>query len=578
MAEIAETAPRRLVRKIDATPDLAEGWTWRLGAENTTVKTDKGEVVTLRASRLRRIEELSCTCLLSPRCLHVLAVASALELDADADGASEPPTEAEGAERGEDPGAFEIRPDQIEAATSAYEAASDILIAGGDASGSLTQAELLRAVHSCRVVGLHRVSRAGVKVVRSLRDLRGSQPEFRLTSLAADLDDLLSSAHGLAEGGVASQASLGTARRRYSPLGNLRLHGVFSEPVVARSGYAGVTTYLCDNSGRLHTFSDVTPGEPGQASSTYQRGEFAGAALGHDALCRSGLFVNGATGSPDSRLGRGKGVKAVRASGASFDEAPLAGLWSENLEAQLERHRRLSELPLEERPAGWDLLFLEATVIGAREDALLLRSGEAVFEGLAPHHHEALAYRDNLRQLASISGAPIRLVARLLLDRSRAVALLAASSPALSLPDEWSGRVNLGLDRLGGANFREETLAAPRCPPLSRESDPLRALRRRLERVALAGRASLPLAAFEEVQRDSRALARGMMPTGSALLQELSEAAQAMERGHRGERHALTRPFADAWMRGMLYERAARAELVRSSWVDPRHSAEQHQG
>jgi hypothetical protein len=80
MATLAEQAPARLVKKLDAEPRVAETWTWAADGDRWTVTTDRGEVVTLTGPRLATPADLSCSCLLAPRCLHLLAVVAILPL------------------------------------------------------------------------------------------------------------------------------------------------------------------------------------------------------------------------------------------------------------------------------------------------------------------------------------------------------------------------------------------------------------------------------------------------------------------------------------------------------------------
>src|SRR5881392_3060548 len=73
-AALTAAIPPRLIKKLDATPGLADAWAWT----DTTVTTDKGETVTLSLST-GVVASVTCSCLLAPRCLHVAAVVSALE-------------------------------------------------------------------------------------------------------------------------------------------------------------------------------------------------------------------------------------------------------------------------------------------------------------------------------------------------------------------------------------------------------------------------------------------------------------------------------------------------------------------
>ncbi len=561
VAALTDGAPKRLVRKLDKTPELAEAWTWHVGDAATTVDTDRGETVTLASADIRDVDQVSCTCLLAPRCLHVLAVITSLGLSAGANAdAGEVEAEAEL------DGDVDLSDKQVTAAQALWRAATEVLVAGANAAGAMPQAELLRAVHGCRVAGLHRASATGVRVVKAIRDLRGDRPEFRLAGLNTDLRELLYVARRLSGGARASAGLIGTARRAYSAAGNLRLYGVFCEPVIAGSGYAGVVTYLVDDDMRFFSVTDVMPGDPGRARHAYRTGDFAGVALAHHEMCRGGLFVNAATASSDGRLGRGAAVKAVKAAGASWTDEPLSRLWTTPVDEQLERHARFSELSAAERPAGWNLVFMDCEVVGTTERSLVLSRDGAAFQAVAPSDHELLSFRHDLKQLGKHPGMNLRVIGRLRLDQPRTVDLLAARCDALSLPEGWGDRVNLGLDTLAGAHVPASDGPAIPVELSGQLPSSLEPMRRRLRRVALGGRATLPPEAIEEVAREVSTLNAQMMPTAAAVLDALASAASASLRDISGERQRLAEPFALAWLRASVFERAATSELVRDTW------------
>ncbi|HEX7703907.1 MAG TPA: hypothetical protein VF403_24365, partial [Kofleriaceae bacterium] len=232
-AVLTAQIPARLIKKLDADPTLADRWTWTA----TTVTTDKGEVVTLEITDgvVVAASDVSCSCLLQPKCLHVAAVIAVLE---PAAGTAEPVIEAVVAAAPEATAAIDTR-----VAQDALGVCAGVLVTGAEASGAFVQAELLRSIHGCRTAGLHRLAAAQMRILRSIRELRADKAEFSLPILAADLRDALAIAYQLAHGS-ATPALVGTARRDYEAMGNLRLHGVFTEAVVARSGYAGAVTYL----------------------------------------------------------------------------------------------------------------------------------------------------------------------------------------------------------------------------------------------------------------------------------------------------------------------------------------------
>src|SRR5262249_54482931 len=144
-----------------------------------------------------------------------------------------------------------------------------------------------------------------------------------------------------------------------------------SVPVVAESGYGGVLTYLVDRDCQLWTVADLMPGGPERAAATGDATVALGeASLSHRQLGRAGLVVSGATASDVGALGAGKAVKAVRAQGAGWTEQPLAKLWAAPLAEQVARAFAALALPVTDRAAGSDLLFLSGQLSGADGNGL----------------------------------------------------------------------------------------------------------------------------------------------------------------------------------------------------------------
>src|SRR5262249_27699147 len=122
--------------------------------------------------------------------------------------------------------------DAVTAARRAFRALSDVLGGGAEAAGPFAQAELLRAVHARRSHGLHRPASGQPRILRSIRELRADKAEFALEVLTGDLRDALAVAHAVI-GGDSSPGVVGTARRDYESIGNLRVRGVLTEAIVA---------------------------------------------------------------------------------------------------------------------------------------------------------------------------------------------------------------------------------------------------------------------------------------------------------------------------------------------------------
>lgn len=572
VAALTQQVPARLVKKLDAAPRAADAWRWVEAAGDWTVVTDTGETVSLTPAQgvVTDATAVTCTCLLAPRCFHLLAVTSILDLAGDADATSDPAPARDEPADAPAPSSVQLEPEQRRAASEAWRTAAELLEAGALGAGQTLQAELLRSVHSCRATGLVRLANAGIRVVLDVRDLRADRPEFSLPVLTRDLADLLETAWSLGGAGTVDPSAvpatrLGVARRRYSPVGSLRLHGLLTEPVIAGSGYAGVVTYLVDASGRVWTVSAVEPGDPSRVVASYDASAaIGGATLSHRLLGREGLFVQDGTGSADGRLGSGKGVRAVRAEGSRWGDEPIAGLWRPSLDEQWTRARAALDLPLTDRPAGSDLLFFHARVLGRAGHALLVaaRNGATERPVRCVGAYELLGVHDDLAVLACAPGLGLQCVARPHEDSADTVTLLAVApteTPKLRLPTEWAGRANLGLDRLarsfveGGGGAPVE-LTAPPAPP-----DPLDAFRRRVQRMVLGGRSAAAPEALTQVEQEARLLERRLMPTAATLHRALGVAAVEAARTFAGTRaRGDAGVLARTWVACAAYERRAR--------------------
>ncbi|MDQ3340957.1 MAG: hypothetical protein M4D80_37850 [Myxococcota bacterium] len=561
-ATLTAAIPPRLVKKLDADPTIADKWTWSA----STITTDKGETITLGLDR-DVVTAVACSCLLAPKCLHVAAVVALLEPDEGAQ-ADAVPVAAPAAAPTSSMTAGEAA-DARTAAERALRTVSAILTSGAEASGAFAQAELLRSIHACRTAGLHRLATTQTRALRSIRDLRADKPEFILAVLTADLRDALAVAHAIA-GGEASDALFGFARRDYEPIGNLRLRGVLTEAVIARSGYAGAITYLVDDKGRFYTRADIAPGDAGRAAGAYDGAANIGdAVLPHRELCRTGLFLSDATASADGRLGAGQRVRAVRSSEPSlWSSDQLAARFNTPLADQLAKLAARDADPDELRPAAWDLVFVEGVVVGGAGGVGLV-ADETPIRFTTSLDHRALAIRDNLAVLSRASGLRVRAIGRARIGVPRELELLAIG-PApdelrFTMPEAWHGRANVHYDKLSVLAIDEapDVKVVP-APPVE---DLLSPLRRRVERAVLGGTGTLPTHAIAELEREARVLAECALRGGAEVLRDLAALAHDAARGASGTRRAIDRTtFARAWLRAALYEDAARRRLSVASW------------
>ena len=591
VAEIASAASKRLVRKLDASPDMASAWAWRDagvvdtadGRERVEVETDRGEVVTLatKGGVLMSAGDVMCTCLLSPRCLHVLAVVHALELATEGSGSSEVADEdADDASDAGDstknaPTSVALSAAQIDAVASLRESATELANIGARNAGAIPQARALHAAHTARVHGLHRGAAAALRVVSLGRLLRASSEDFRAEDYLVALRELLWVCASLPREGGVSPAVIGKARRHYEPIGSLRLYGLYCEPVLTRTGYAGVRTVFMDDERRFYSLGDVMPGGAERILGAYGAGEFAGLARAHRELSRTGMRVSGATVSGDGRLGAGKGVSAVSAPAIGWREAPLAGLFDEPIADQIERerHRGPEDQSAPSPEAG--LLFVRGEIAGlsSRGDGLVWVADAApAIELRAARDTGELPYVENIRALECATGQPARAILRRRPGSARVADLLAISfdEAGRGASAELGRHINVGLDRLRRVDI-PEAASSPRfagapTPGAGVSVAALDRLHARLLRAALGGRDAFPPGARRECLREAQKMRDAMLPTAAELLEAIVAAVDVSGRDLYGVGQQESAAFARALLEALVYERAAVAEVGRSVW------------
>ncbi|MDQ2586422.1 hypothetical protein [Saccharothrix yanglingensis] len=576
VADVLDALPPRLRKRVDAALDRAASWAVTADGDAARAELDAETTLTwtLRAGVLAAADDLSCTCLLAPKCLHRGIAVAAAEIGdpADPTGQADPVDPSVSAATGpttdststdSDTALVPVTEEQRAAAGAVWEGCSAVLRAGASGSGAVVRAGLLRAVHTARVAGLHRAASAGLRVAAALTAARAGDSSFDREALTAELVDLMLLCHDLRTG-IGDPALLrGTARREYRSIGALRLHGLCTEPVVSASGYGGVVTHLVDDSGRLWTVPAVTPGGAERVAAAASGPVAVGeSGLTHRALGRAGLLLSGGTASPDHRLGAGKAVRAVAAKPTPWTDDPLARHWAEPLPDQVHRAFHAHTVPDTHRPAGADLLFAEGVVLGAVGPALRFATAHGDLDLVG---HTALV-RENLAVLAGAPGLRLRVVARLLPDRPGTATALAASGD-LALPDDLAHHVDLGLDRLQRSHVAGG--AAPDLParpdPVDRVPAPLRPLENVLHRITLGGRA---VAAVASARREVAALRATGLTATADLLAALAAASRDRERDAFGRvvRDA-GEEFPVAWLRAGLHVREFTRASVLRTWL-----------
>ncbi|MFI9557323.1 hypothetical protein [Nonomuraea endophytica] len=547
LADALAAAPARVTKRLDAAPGAAEAWQWHPEGAELHVNTGQETVRLPLAGVLTDIAQITCTCLLTPRCLHTLSVLSALPLATpDTPSASSekpaPGTSSGQSDERPDPGApqapSQADPGQIRpaadtggmallagggpggvAAGMAWEAGAEVLVAGVAHAGAAARERLLRAAHACAEARLYSLARLTTAVAQGVHDVRAKRPEFELARYAQDLADLLRTARR-------PDTEPGTGRRRYEALPPLILQGLFSEPVLTASGYAGVVTWLADEAGHLYTVADVAPGGAERVTTAYRAAvRFGGLALSPERLGRSRVFAQNAAASADGRLSSTKETKAA-IHGVGAWTGPL---WTEPPPDQLARALR------GERDG---LMFLRAEPAGRD-----LRTGAGTLTAIGT----TPTAEANLRKLTQTQESDV--IVRVVPDQPGVVTVLAAGRQDLSFAD----------------------LPGPSGPPLpprpGGRAAPLTPLRRVLHRVAMGGRATAGPTAAATIAATAARLRRDQLPTAAALLERLAGRAAAVRRTVTGE--SLPEPpqdLARAWSAAMTYAGRAEEELTLRRW------------
>ena len=533
VSAITSRVASRVAKKLDAEPNVAETWAFAREGDSCLVRTPSDEVVRMPAQgTIASEDDVTCTCLLTPRCFHVLAVVTILPL-ADAPASAEdvhaaPALAATSDTREGAPSPHDVilEPAQRAAVVALADAASRTIEAGARHAGALLQGTLLRAIHEARALGLHRIAQAGLVVIRGVRELRARSETFDADAHVSAVHALLELAERLDVGGAVALSAVGRARREYLPIGSLDVSGFATVPVVSGTGHAGVVTHVIASDGRFFEVSDVRPGGVTRALGAYDSGiGFGDASLSHRELSRGGLYVQNATSSSDGRLGSGAGVRAVRHRGRGLDDAHIAKRLLEGFDVQRARVARWrASDAMGDSGDAW--MFLRATVIGAapggrlrvrptnaRDPVLVLEPGSDARE---------LACIEGMNALA-LDGLALRVVVRADHGSSALVAVAVASDPeaprerTLTLPETMGGVVMLAFDPISIGWLpplpRAEVDETPHAP------SPVVAIERWVRRLILGGAPSIPEPALVALRRDAAALAsRGLVASAAALV------------------------------------------------------------
>ncbi len=568
-ASVIESAPDRVRRRLDRTPDAASGWSWLFSETQWSVDTG-GETVTLPGRHIHSITQLSCTCLLSPQCFHVLACLTSLEVVLVED--QEEPSSIDNQQTlqtvSQDATDDNVQPteNQRRAASELAKNLTHLLRVGVANAGVVIQSGLLRAVHQCRAAGLHRLGAVGLRVIAGTNQFRARSAESDPAQLAEDIADALETTQHLLHEQAVPSFWIGTARRRQFPVRPRKLHGLVAEPIITRSGFAGAAAYFLGEDDNIYTASEVRPGDAQLARDAYLGGIEIGSMIQPAKQLARRLYLGtDLTASKDGRLGRGKSIRIVEQGQSSWDAEAIQKRFRRPLPEQWNAVYAGATLPADARPAGWDFVFLTGSVVGAFGPELLfhlINEDQTIRLGIA-NESESLYFRENLRMLSHAPGLKLQVIARLNLLEPTLVYLLALAAfedkeeqkdrPRIVLPKTLHGRVFTGFDEIAnnqlvGAQAKpvilnEQKIASP--------DDPLVALRRRWLSTMLAGTVSHGQGNLNSMSAEIGMLKRGGFSTGAALLDALS-------------RSAATNALTDTFLAAALYLRHCRYELAKT--------------
>ncbi len=568
VAQAIEAAPDRVRRRLDRSPTAAADWEWKQQPDGWIVETG-GETVRLPRQQVQDIGQVHCSCLLAPNCFHILACLSSLEVCASSVesnlGEQGGVVIADEASNVEDAATETVQPSekQRRAAAEIAKSLAQLLQVGVANAGVVVQSGLLRAVHHCRTEGLHRAAAGGLRVIAGISQVRSRSAESDPAQLAEDAAGVLEVAqHILSEPQVANYW-LGSARRKQHPVQPRKLHGLFAEPIVTRSGYAGATVYFLGEDDQFYTASEVRPGDARLARDGYRGGIEIGSMIQPARqLARSRYLGPDLTASRDGRLGRGKSIKIVDQGASSWQDEAIQSRFRRPLLEQWNRIYAQAELPEDARSAGWDLVFVTGKVLGALGPELLLQLSdeEHTIRLAIENENGELFFRSNLKMLSCVPAIELQIVARINLADPLVVYPLAFTqclssnpeTPRLNLPTSLGGRVFLGFDEIECSHLANPAPAhvALGDAILQPADDPLAALRRRWVASLLSGSPSQRQARTNTIASETASLLQRGFATGAALLESLARSATAAD--------------TDRFLATAIYLRGCQYELAKS--------------
>ncbi|MCO8121992.1 hypothetical protein NHH03_09610 [Stieleria sp. TO1_6] len=594
VARLIDQAPTRVQKRLDKNPLVADTWTWSRQDNQITVVAGEETVrlvVNPESNSMTELQQLSCTCLLAPKCFHLLACASRLPLEQTVDSSATTDSVTTLIDDDQTASAVEVTAVMRQAASNSIGAIETVLSVGSRNCGVVVQSTLLRAAHQCRRHGLIHLSAALIRSVQGIRQLKSGSDGTDTEQLKTDLARTVVLARAVLRHDTLEVDQVGQVRRPFTAVDVSRLQGVLAEPIVTRSGFAGTVVHFIANDTAFYEVGLVRPGEPSLASQAYQGGiDLGSTTLSAFELCRATLDVQNLTASPDHRLGRGTKTrwarrKPVSASDSTADDGQsTAHDWNLSFAApfaeQLKRLFDAQQDPGQATANRHRLVGFECTVLGPHHCsvAVSLTELDAPLFLEIPLDIDALPYRANLELLSRSAGLRLRVVGRPRPGQSGSIDPLMIcplaqddATPRLELPESWRGVCQLGLDRLERHFFSHtdqfgdtDTLNGTGSPgglSLS-NSDLSPGLTRQLSALVLGGRRSVAALGSRSHRRQVRALQRRNQTMAASLAETIASQA------------SLARPtlqLTDLLAAANEYEKASLQDYQRQAWNDWLH-------
>lgn len=596
LSQLVEQAPGRIRKRLDSEPAIAESWCWNRSENIWTVEANE-ETVRLQSPQgvLASLEDVSCSCLMSPKCFHILACCSCLSLenrpandapaDPDSSGTdSQLPCDHRLVSRTVDVS------DAMRASALLVRASlGSLLRVGARNAGIVLQSELLRAGHSCRASDLYALSNTLLRIAEGVQRFRQQSDQADSQALKEDVASALFACHTLVNHPSVPKWIVGQSRRAFESIDVRKLNGTFAEPIWTRSGFAGVSVYLQDSSeGELYTVNELRAGDASLIRQAYRGGiDIGGITLDAKTLCRSTCAVQELTVSADGRLGKGKSTRW--ATTKREPNEPLgSGRFANATDLQLQKVFSWLDTPSDQRPGGWDLVALNATVRGSHGPTVVVDvegSSRPWRLGIMIDSPE-LEYRHNLQLFARCPRLRLRCLVRVRADTPYCADLLAIANitsvasrqqdaPRLELPEDWQGICNTGLDRMerhfihGIERWSEEIALVGEAEQFAANAKYLNPLERRLVGIVLGGRDAIPLLGSKSHRRDYSQFKKHFLPMGAYLLDLLATKAHAGGVGAIYESKSLAHALdesATAFLACDTYNRTAQLSLTTSNW------------